>query len=151
MADWLEGFVPMKLHVLIRFGRWRDIIATPLPADPGALLRHDRNDPLCKGRRSCGSGQRGGGRRGGSPLRGGLAQVPPSRYVFNNTCLDILAIAAEMMKGEIEYRKGQHRSSPLPIFASRSNSTTIYPMTSLGRGCSRRVMRWERCCWSRAA
>jgi hypothetical protein len=26
--------------------------------------------------------------------------------VFNNTCLDILAIAAEMMHGEIEYRKG---------------------------------------------
>jgi len=35
-----------------------------------------------------------------------FAKVPPSRYVFNNTCLDILAIAAEMMQGEIEYRKG---------------------------------------------
>jgi hypothetical protein len=35
-----------------------------------------------------------------------FAKVPPSRYVFNNTCLDILAIAAEMMRGEIEYRKG---------------------------------------------
>ena len=35
------------------------------------------------------------------------AAVPPSRYVFNNTCLDILAVAAEMMKGEIAYRKGQ--------------------------------------------
>jgi hypothetical protein len=34
MADWLEGFVPMKVHVLIRFGRWADIIATPLPEDP---------------------------------------------------------------------------------------------------------------------
>jgi tetratricopeptide (TPR) repeat protein len=33
-------------------------------------------------------------------------RVPPSRYVFNNTCLDILAIAGEMMRGEIEYRKG---------------------------------------------
>ena len=33
MADWLEGFIPMKMHVLIRFGRWQDIIDTPLPAD----------------------------------------------------------------------------------------------------------------------
>ena len=33
MADWLEGFVAMKLHVLIRFGRWRDILAVPLPGD----------------------------------------------------------------------------------------------------------------------
>ena len=23
MADWLEGFVPMRLHVLIRFGLWQ--------------------------------------------------------------------------------------------------------------------------------
>ena len=23
MADWAEGFVPMRLHVLVRFGRWQ--------------------------------------------------------------------------------------------------------------------------------
>ena len=34
MADWLEGFVAMKMHALIRFGWWADIIAAPLPADP---------------------------------------------------------------------------------------------------------------------
>ena len=34
MADWLESFVPMRVHVLIRFGLWREIIAEPLPADP---------------------------------------------------------------------------------------------------------------------
>src|SRR5204863_3794587 len=27
---------------------------------------------------------------------------------FNNTCIDILAIASQMMKGEIAYRKGRH-------------------------------------------
>jgi tetratricopeptide (TPR) repeat protein len=32
--------------------------------------------------------------------------VPPTRYLFNNSCLDILAIAAEMLRGEIAYRKG---------------------------------------------
>ena len=30
----LEGFMPMRLHVLVRFGRWQEIIAEPLPADP---------------------------------------------------------------------------------------------------------------------
>jgi hypothetical protein len=29
MADWAEGFVPMKLHALIRFGRWQEIIDLP--------------------------------------------------------------------------------------------------------------------------
>ena len=31
MADWAEGFVPMKMHVLIRFGKWQEIINEPLP------------------------------------------------------------------------------------------------------------------------
>ena len=35
-----------------------------------------------------------------------LGRVPPSRYLFNNTCLDILAVAHEMLQGEIAYRKG---------------------------------------------
>ena len=30
MADWLESFVPMRLHALVRFGLWEEIIATPL-------------------------------------------------------------------------------------------------------------------------
>ncbi len=37
-----------------------------------------------------------------------VGKVPPSRYVFNNTCLDILSVAGEMMRGEIEYRRGNH-------------------------------------------
>ena len=34
MADWLEGFVPMMQHVLIRFGKWDEILAQALPDDP---------------------------------------------------------------------------------------------------------------------
>ena len=34
MADWLEAFVPLRVHVLIRFGRWDELIAEPLPQDP---------------------------------------------------------------------------------------------------------------------
>ena len=31
MADWLEGFVPMKQHVLVRFGKWKEIVSQELP------------------------------------------------------------------------------------------------------------------------
>lgn len=34
MADWFEGFVPMRQHVLVRFGRWEAILEQPLPDDP---------------------------------------------------------------------------------------------------------------------
>ncbi|UKZ65775.1 uncharacterized protein TrAtP1_006967 [Trichoderma atroviride] len=33
MADWMEAFIAVRPHVLIRFGRWDDIINLELPAD----------------------------------------------------------------------------------------------------------------------
>ncbi len=35
------------------------------------------------------------------------ARIPDTRYLFNNTVLDILAVAAEMLDGEIAYREGR--------------------------------------------
>ena len=32
MADFVEGYLPMKQHVLVRFGKWHEIIAQELPA-----------------------------------------------------------------------------------------------------------------------
>ena len=40
-----------------------------------------------------------------------FTRVPDTRYIFNNTCLDILAIAREMMLGEIDYRKQNYDSA----------------------------------------
>ena len=34
LAVTMEGYYSMKMHVLIRFGRWQDIINTPMPDDP---------------------------------------------------------------------------------------------------------------------
>ena len=42
MADWLEPFVPMKMHALIRFGHWQDIIAVPLPGDQSSTASRPR-------------------------------------------------------------------------------------------------------------
>ncbi|MGE3876591.1 MAG: tetratricopeptide repeat protein, partial [Parvibaculaceae bacterium] len=108
MADWLEGFVPMKLHVLIRFGKWRDIIATKLPENQAlycvttAMIHYAKTVALAA------SGNVPGAEAEARLFEAAVAKVPSTRYLFNNTCLDILAIAAEMMKGEIAYRKGRY-------------------------------------------
>jgi len=36
------------------------------------------------------------------------ARVPESRRVHNNTVIDLLGIAEEMLDGELEYRKGNY-------------------------------------------
>jgi len=106
MADWLEGFVPMKQHVLIRFGKWQDIVAEPLPQDRELFCVTTAMQHYAKAVAHAAGGNVAEAEEEGNHFDTALAKVPPSRYVFNNTCLDILAIAAEMMRGEIAYRKG---------------------------------------------
>ncbi|HEX6519480.1 MAG TPA: hypothetical protein VF070_05615, partial [Streptosporangiaceae bacterium] len=44
-------------------------------------------------------------------LTAACARVPESRYLFNNTALDILAIAQAMLNGEIAYRRGDYEEA----------------------------------------
>ncbi len=37
--------------------------------------------------------------------------MPQGRYFFNNPALNILAVARQMLKGELEYHKGNHESA----------------------------------------
>jgi tetratricopeptide (TPR) repeat protein len=106
MADWLEGFIPMKMHALIRFGRWPEIIATPLPADPDLYCVTTAMIHYAKAVAHAASGNVPAAETEAELFEAARGRVPPSRYLFNNTCIDILAIATEMMRGEIEYRKG---------------------------------------------
>jgi tetratricopeptide (TPR) repeat protein len=111
MADWLEGFLAMRVHVLIRFGRWADILRMPLPADPRlycvttAMIHYARGVALsATGRVDEAEAER-------LLFREAVARVPGTRTLFNNTCADILAIASAMLDGELEYRRGDHAAA----------------------------------------
>ncbi|KAL2261799.1 hypothetical protein VTK26DRAFT_3273 [Humicola hyalothermophila] len=106
MADWLEGFLSMRVHILIRFGRWDDILQLELPTDTElyctttAMIHYAKTVALANMERiqeADGSRQR---------FKEAVKKVPPSRTIFNNKCRDILAIADSMMEGELEYRRG---------------------------------------------
>ncbi len=113
MADWLEAFVAMKLHVLIRFGRWAEIIATPLPADQELYCVTTAMTHYAKGVAFAVTGQIAEAEAERAGLTAAAGRVPPSRTVFNNTTEDILQIAAAMLDGELEYRRGHYE----PAFA----------------------------------
>ena len=106
MADWVEGFVPMRLHVLIRFGLWREIIDEPLPADPELYCTTTAMMHYAKGVAHAVLGEIAAAEEHERAFRSRQpARVPDTRYLFNNTCADILAVAAEMLAGEIAYRR----------------------------------------------
>jgi tetratricopeptide (TPR) repeat protein len=108
MADWLEAFVPIKQHVLIRFGKWREILAQPFPEDQNlycvttAMMHYARTVALA----SLADVDAAAAER--DAFLKARDRVPESRMLFNNTCLDILAVAEAMLTGELEYRKGNH-------------------------------------------
>jgi len=107
LADWFEGFVPMKQHVLIRFGMWNDILAQDLPEDAElfcvttAMMRYARTVALANLRRiDEAEAER-------DAFLAAVDAVPESRMLFNNTCRDILRVAEQMALGELAYHKGE--------------------------------------------
>ena len=108
MADWLEAFVPTEPHVLIRFGKWNEIIALPFPEDrelysfTTATLRYARAVAYAA------SGDVKSAEAEAKQFELEASRIPDSRKLMNNYCKDIMAIAREMMRGEIAYRKGAY-------------------------------------------
>ena len=111
MADWLEGFISMKQHVYIRFGKWQEIIDQVLPENrelycvTTAMMYYSKAVALAA------TGNVTEAEQAVERFDEALERVPDSRYVFNNTCLDILAIAREMMLGEVDYRRENYESA----------------------------------------
>jgi tetratricopeptide (TPR) repeat protein len=108
MADWLEGFVPIRLHVLVRFGRWRELIDTPLPADRELYCTTTAMTHYGRGVAYAATGHIAEAETERESFLAAVERVPESRYVFNNRCLDILAVGGAMLDGELEYRRGAY-------------------------------------------
>ncbi|WP_231992222.1 tetratricopeptide repeat protein [Mycobacterium sp. ACS4331] len=106
MADWLEAFAPLRTHVLVRFGRWDDLIAQPLPADTQLYCTTTATLHYGKGVAHAAKGQLAQAKAEREAFSAAYETIPESRYLFNNTSRDILAVAAEMLDGEISYREG---------------------------------------------
>ena len=106
MADWLEAFHGMRVHALVRFGMWQEILDLPLPEDQDLYCVTTALFHYAKGIALAATGRIEEAEKQRSIFKGAMSRVKPSRTLFNNTCLDILAIAQTMLDGEIEYRRG---------------------------------------------
>lgn len=111
MAVTLEGYYAMKLHPFVRFGRWREILAEPLPADPKlyrvttAMARYARTVAHAA------LGEIAAAELEKAKFYECLAEIPEQRLFFNNLARDILGVAEAMLLGELEYRKGNHEEA----------------------------------------
>ncbi|GAB3026395.1 tetratricopeptide repeat protein [Mycobacterium bourgelatii] len=107
MADWLEAFVPLRIHVLVRFGRWEELIAQPLPQDTDLYCTSTATFHYGRGVALAATGRLAEANDERAAFTDAYERIPETRYLFNNTSRDILAVAGAMLDGEIAYREEQ--------------------------------------------
>jgi tetratricopeptide (TPR) repeat protein len=108
MADFVEGYLPMKQHVLIRFGKWREIIAQELPLDRALYCSTTAMMLYAQTVAHSALGHITEAEKTRAAFMEAKQRVPESRRVHNNTARDLLEIAQAMLDGELEYRRGNH-------------------------------------------
>lgn len=108
MAAWLEGFCAMRLHVYVRFGKWNEILDYPLPTDQDLYCATTATHHYVRGLAFAALGRVDEADEARSTFHDALKRVPRSRTVFNNSVLDILAVASAMLDGEIAYRRAEY-------------------------------------------
>ncbi len=108
MADFTEGYIAMKQHVLIRFGRWDDVIAQPLPQDADLYSCTTAMMLYAKSVAHSALGQVPQAEAMRDAFLAAKTRVSKRRRVHNNIVPDLLEVATEMLLGELEYRRGNY-------------------------------------------
>ena len=108
MADFLEGYLTMKQHVLVRFGKWHDIIAQKPPADRDLYCSVTAMIHYAKAVAHSALGNVAEAEAEKALFAAAKIRVPESRLVHNNKVANLLNIADAMLNGELEYRKGNY-------------------------------------------
>lgn len=104
----LEGYYSMRTHVLVRFGRWRDILDTPLPANPRLYPVTTAMHHYGRAIASAFLGSLDRAEAEQQAFHESVARIDPARRFFNNPAHAILAVGEKMLEGEVEYHKGNH-------------------------------------------
>lgn len=109
VVDYLESYSALEIHVLIRFGRWKKLLEVELPTDKHLMLYRTASIRYGRALAYAMSGDlieagKEADRFDTLRLNHSDANV---RILHNNTVADLLAVDANMMRGEIAYRQGR--------------------------------------------
>jgi tetratricopeptide (TPR) repeat protein len=105
-ASWADGWVVMPIEVLMRFGRWQEILDEPEPPEHLPLSRALRH--YARGVAYAAMGKVDEARTEQRVFEEARTRVTPEATFGNNSAHDILAVAEALLDGEILYRAGEH-------------------------------------------
>lgn len=120
LAITMEGYYSMKMHVLVRFGRWQEIVDTPMPEDPVLYCVSTAMHHYAKGVAHAALKNIVQAEEQKDLFHSVVARIPENRKFFNNTAQSILSVGEKMLEGELEYHKGNYETG----FAALRESVT---------------------------
>ncbi|KAJ5783430.1 uncharacterized protein N7518_009107 [Penicillium psychrosexuale] len=108
LANWMEFFKAVRVHVLIRFGMWEELKKLDPLEDKNLYCVTNVMRHYGKAIAYAATSQLEEADQERELFKAASKLVPPTRLDFPNKITDILKIAAAMMDGEIEYRRGDY-------------------------------------------
>ncbi|MGI9400972.1 MAG: hypothetical protein ACR2O0_06935, partial [Rhizobiaceae bacterium] len=105
-ADFFESYMAIWIHVLIRFGRWQQIIDEPLPEDEALYANLTATLHYAKGVAHAALGNVEEAEKERVLFHSARDRMPEARRLHNVLCMEQFTVAEPMLDGEIEYRKG---------------------------------------------
>lgn len=108
MAITMEGYYAMMMHVLIRFGRWQDIVDTPMPECPVLYCVSTAMHHYAKAVAYAALKKFDAAKEQRLLFHEAACCIPSDRKFFNNNAVVMLGIAEKMLDGELEYHMGNY-------------------------------------------
>ena len=108
MASILDGYSAMRTHVYVRFGKWRELIADPMPDSPETTPIRVAMNLYGKGVAHAALGDIESAEAARARFGAFLDTVPADAIFLSNPVRDILRVGEAMLDGEVEYRKRNH-------------------------------------------
>ncbi|WP_027051427.1 tetratricopeptide repeat protein [Mesorhizobium erdmanii] len=108
LTQTVEGYHAMKSHVLVRFGRWQEIIDEPAVDEPGLYVLTAAMQHYAKGVAHATLKQFTEAERERDRFHRHVAGIAPERRFLSNPTSASLAVGAALLDGELAYHQGRH-------------------------------------------
>src|SRR5260370_15609539 len=111
LTQTIEGYYAMKSHVLVRFGRWHEIIDEPMADDPVLYVLTTAMQHYANGVAHATVRDFAVADRQRELFYMHLDRIPPERRFLSNPARASLAVGAALLDGELAYHKGRHEEA----------------------------------------
>ena len=101
-----DGFTPVTYHVMIRFGKWEDILAEPEPEEYRLVSRMMRR--YARGVALSALGRIDEARAELDAFERVAAEIPADWQIGQNKASSVIPVARHMLTGELLFREGEY-------------------------------------------